>query len=407
VDNKEKIKQVATISANNDEAIGGLIAEAMEKVGPNGVITVEEAKSFETNLNVVEGMQFDEGYLSPYMITKEDTMEAVLDEPYILIYDKKITTVKPMIQLLEHLSQIGRPLLIISEGVEDEALATLVLNNLRGVLRTVAVKAPGFGDDQKQQMEDIAILTGGKVVSTEKGMKLEEVAINDLGEAKRVKVDKEKTTIVEGKGDKKALKARIDMITGLIKKTESSFDKDDLKKRMAKLSGGVAVIHVGAATETEMKEKKARVEDALASTRAAVEEGVVPGGGKALLNCSDAVKALSLTGEEGIGAAIILASLEVPMRQIAENAGKDGSVIVNKVLSMKHKEDGYNAANDVFENLVEAGVIDPAKVTRSAIQNAASAASMLLTTEAMVAEIKEDKKDMPQMPGGMGGMPPM
>ncbi len=409
VDNKEKIKQVATISANNDSAIGSLIAEAMERVGTNGVITVEEAKSLDTHLNVVEGMQFDEGYVSPYMATKEDTMEADLDEPYILLYDKKITTVKPLVQLLEHLSQIGRPLLIIAEGMEDEALATLVLNNLRGVLKTVAVKSPGFGEDQKHQMQDIAILTGGKVISTEKGMKLDDVSVEDLGQAKRAKVDKEHCTIVEGMGDKETVKKRIQAIAAQIKKTESSFDKDDLQKRTAKLSGGVAVVNVGAATETEMKEKKARVEDALSATRAAIEEGIVPGGGKALINTIPALSQLELDGEEAIGVHTILSSLEVPLKQIAINAGKDGSVILNKVMSLKDKDEGYNAATDVFENLIEAGVIDPAKVTRSAVQNAASASSMLITTEAMVTEIKEDKKDPPMMPPGMGGMgmPPM
>ena len=402
VDNKEKIKQVATISANNDEAIGGLIAEAMEKVGHDGVITVEEAKSLETHLNVVEGMQFDEGYVSPYMVTKEDTMEAILDEPYILIYDKKITTVKPLIKLLEHISQIGKPLLIIAEDVEDEALATLVLNNLRGVLKTVAVKAPGFGDDQKHQLEDIATLTGGKVISSEKGMKLEDVTIDDLGEAKRVKVDKEKTTIVEGKGDSQKIKERIEAIKKQIEKTESEFDKEDLQKRLAKLAGGVAVINVGAPTETEMKEKKARVEDALAATRAAVEEGIVPGGGKALINAIPALDKFQLQGEEAIGVNIIRQALSTPLKQISENAGKDGGVILNKVLSLKDKDAGYNAATDRFENLILAGVIDPAKVTRSALQNAASAASMLVTTEAMVAEIKEEEKKEQAGPG----MPP-
>ncbi len=399
VDNKEKIKQVATISANNDEAIGGLIAEAMEKVGHDGVITVEEAKSLETHLNVVEGMQFDEGYVSPYMVTKEDTMEAILDEPYILIYDKKITTVKPLIRLLEHISQIGKPLLIIAEDVEDEALATLVLNNLRGVLKTVAVKAPGFGDDQKHQLEDIATLTGGKVISSEKGMKLEDVTIDDLGEAKRVKVDKEKTTIVEGKGDSQKIKERIEAIKKQIEKTESEFDKEDLQKRLAKLAGGVAVINVGAPTETEMKEKKARVEDALAATRAAVEEGIVPGGGKALINAIPALDKFQLQGEEAIGVNIIRQALSTPLKQISENAGKDGGVILNKVLSLKDKDAGYNAATDRFENLILAGVIDPAKVTRSALQNAASAASMLVTTEAMVAEIKEEEKKEQAGPG--------
>ncbi len=407
VNNKEEIKQVASISANNDEVIGGLIAEAMEKVGSDGVITVEEAKSIETHLNIVEGMQFDEGYVSPYMSTKEDTMEAVLDEPYILIYDKKITTVKPLIQLLEHLSQIGRPLLIIAEGLEDEALATLVLNNLRGVLKTVAVKSPGFGDDQKNQLQDIAIMTGGKVISSEKAMKLEDVSVNDLGEAKRVKISKDSTTIVEGNGDKAKVKQRIDSIKKQIESSDSKFDKEDLQKRLAKLSGGVAVINVGAATETEMKEKKARVEDALASTRAAAEGGIVAGGGKALLNALPELENLKLEGEEAIGVRIIKEAITFPVKQIAENAGKDGSVILNKVISLKGKDEGYNAATDTFEDLVVAGVIDPSNVTKTALINAASAASMLITTEAMVTEIKEDKKVAPpMMPQGMG-MPPM
>jgi len=406
IDSKEKITQVATISANNDEVIGKLISDAMEKVGSEGVITVEEAKSTETHLTVVEGMQFDDGYVSPYMVTKEDTMEAILEEPYILIYEKKITTIKPLVQLLEHISQIGRPLLIIAEDVEDEALATLVLNNLRGVLRTCAVKAPGFGDEQKKMLEDIAIITGGNVISTEKGMKLEDAAITDLGQAKKVRIDKEKTTIVEGQGNKEEIKKRVEQIKKLIEKSTSEFDKEDLHKRLAKIAGGVAVINVGAPTETEMKEKKARVEDALASTRAAVEEGIVAGGGVTLLRASANLSSLKLDGEEAIGVNIIINALKVPAYQIAVNAGKDGAVILNEIMNSKDKEYGYNAAKDKFENLFQAGVIDPAKVTRSALVNAASAASMLLTTEAMVTEIKGDKKDMP--PGGMPpGMPMM
>ncbi len=401
IDSKEKITQVASISANNDEVIGKLISEAMEKVGPEGVITIEEAKSTETHLTVVEGMQFDEGYVSPYMITKEDTMEAILEDPYILIYDKKITTIKPLVSLLEHISQTGRPLLIIAEDVEDEALATLVLNNLRGVLKAVAVKSPGFGDDQKRMLEDIAILTGGTVISTEKGMKLEDVSINDLGQAKKVRVSKDKTTIVEGNGSKEEIKKRIEQIKKQIEQTDSEFDKEDLQKRLAKLAGGVAVINVGAPTETEMKEKKARVEDSLASTRAAVEEGIVAGGGVTLLKASETLNTLNLEGEEAIGVNIIKNALRVPAWQIAKNAGKDGSVIVNQILSNSDKEYGYNAAKDRFENLVEAGIIDPAKVTRSALENAASAAAMLLTTEAMVSEIKEEKKEPPMPPSQM------
>ncbi len=401
IDNKEKITQVASISANNDEVIGKLISEAMEKVGSEGVITIEEAKSTHTHLTVVEGMQFDEGYVSPYMVTKEDTMEAILEDPYILIYDKKITTIKPLVNLLEHISQTGRPLLIIAEDVEDEALATLVLNNLRGVLKAVAVKAPGFGDDQKRMLEDIAILTGGTVISTEKGMKLEDVSINDLGQAKKVRVNKDKTTIVEGNGSKEDIKKRIEQIKKQIEQTDSEFDKEDLQKRLAKLAGGVAVINVGAPTETEMKEKKARVEDSLASTRAAVEEGIVAGGGVTLLKASLELEKLDVEGEEAIGVSIIKNALKVPAWQIAKNAGKDGSVIINQILSNSDKEYGYNAAKDRFENLVEAGIIDPAKVTRSALENAASAAAMLLTTEAMVSEIKEDKKEPPMPPSQM------
>jgi len=405
VDNKEKITQVATISANNDDEIGNLISDAMEKVGSEGVITIEEAKSLKTTLTLTEGMQFDEGYVSPYMVNQEDTMEAILNEPYILIYDKKITTIKPLVSLLENVSQIGRPLLLIADDIEDEALATLVVNNLRGIFKIVGIKAPGFGDDQKQMLQDIAALTGGNVIVTDKGMKLEDVSIDDLGEAKKVRITKDKTTIVEGMGEKEKLKLRIETIKKQINQSDSEFDKDDLKRRLAKLTGGVAVINVGAATETEMKEKKARVEDSLASTKAATEEGIVAGGGVTLLRAVKVLTSLKLEGEQQIGVNIIYNALKAPAIQIALNAGKDGSVIVNRILESNEENFGYNAAKDRFEDMIQAGIVDPAKVTRSALQNAASAASMLLTTESMVSEIKEDKKDQPMMPPP--GMPMM
>lgn len=400
---KEKIAQVATISANNDEEIGRLIADAMEKVGGAGVITVEEAKSMETTLEVVEGMQFDRGYLSPYMVTDAEKMETVLENALILLYDKKITTMKDLVPLLEKAAREGKPLLIVCEDMEGEALATIVLNLLRGVLKIVVVKAPGFGDDQKDMLEDVAILTNGKVISEEKGMKLETVSLSDLGQAKKIRVDKEKTLIVEGAGDKKKINLRIAQLENLIKTTTSNYEKEDLQKRLAKLSGGVAVINVGAATEVEMKDKKAKVDDALHATRAAVEEGVVPGGGVVLLRASIDLEKIKLHGEEQIGADIVRRAIEEPIRQISKNAGKDGAVIIEKIKVEKNFNFGYNAKTDVFEDLVKSGVIDPTKVTRTALQNASSIASMILTTEAIVAEIPEKKEPSHEHPG-MGGM---
>ncbi len=401
---KDKIAQVATISANNDTEIGKLIADAMEKVGHNGVITVEEAKSMETSLEVVEGMQFDRGYLSPYMVTDTEKMEALLEEPYILIFDKKLTKMKELIPLLESVAESGRPLMIIAEDVEGEALATIVVNLLRGALKIIAVKAPGFGDDQKAMLEDIAVLTGAKVISEEIGMKLEEATIEDLGRAKKVRVSKENTTIVEGMGDPASIKERVRMIDSQVKVTESDFDKEDLQKRLARLSGGVAVINVGAATETEMKEKKARVDDALSATRAAVEEGVVPGGGTTLLRAISALKDLKLKGDQQIGVEIIKRAIEEPLRQIAFNSGKEPSIVVDK---LKNSEDGigYNAKTDKYVDMMAEGIIDPTKVTRSALQNAASIAGMILTTEVAVTDIP--KKDEPAMPPMGGGMPMM
>ncbi len=407
VKTKEKIVQVATISANNDEEVGKLIADAMEKVGHGGVITVEEAKAMETSLEVVEGMQFDRGYLSPYMVTDPEKMEAVLEDAYLLIYDKKIAGMKELIPILEAAAREHKPLVIVCEDLEGEALATIVLNLLRGTIKVVAVKAPGFGDEQKEMLEDLATLTGGKVISEDKGMKLESAKASDLGRAKRIKVDKEKTVIVEGAGDKQKIKARCAQIEALIKSSDSESEKEDFQKRLAKLMGGVAVINVGAATETEMKEKKARVEDALHATRAAVEEGVVPGGGVTLLRAIAELGNFKLEGEEQIGVEIIKKAIEEPIRQIVKNAGKDGSVIVAKLLSEKDVNMGYNAKTDTFEDMFKAGVLDPTKVVRSALQNAASIAGMVLTTEAMVTDIKDKKgKDEPDM-GGMGGMPGM
>jgi chaperonin GroEL len=408
VKEEEKVKQVATISANNDEEVGKLIADAMEKVGHTGVITVEEAKSMETSLDVVEGMQFDKGYMSPYMATDTEKMDAMLEDAYVLIYDKKISAMKELVKILEMVAGQNKPLLIISEEVEGEALATLILNIIRGAIKVVAVKAPGFGDDQKDTLEDIAILTGAKVISEEKGMKLENVQLEDLGQAKRIKVDKENTTIVEGLGDKTKVDERVSQIKAQIEKADSDMDKEDFQKRLAKLAGGVAVINVGAATETEMKEKKARVDDALNATRAAVEEGVVAGGGVTLLRAGSELESLGLENDQLVGVDILKRALEEPTRQIAFNAGKEGSVIVER---LKKEEDnmGYNAKTDKFEDLVEAGVIDPTKVTRIALQNAASIAGMVLTTEALVTDIKEKDSDGPAMPpmGGMGGMPGM
>ena len=404
-DHKE-IAQVGTISANNDSTIGNIIAEAMEKVGKEGVITVEEAKSMETTLEVVEGMQFDRGYISPYFVTDPEKMTAVLNDPYILINEKKISSMKDLLPVLEQVAKSGRPLLIIAEEVDGEALATLVVNKLRGTFSCAAVKAPGFGDRRKAMLEDIAILTGGQMISEDLGIKLENVSLKDMGTAKRITIDKDNTTIVDGGGEKSALEGRVKQIRAQIDETTSDYDREKLQERLAKLIGGVAVINVGAATETEMKEKKARVEDALNATRAAVEEGIVPGGGIALLRCLPALNALKTEGEETLGVNIIRRALEEPVRQIANNAGFEGSVVVEKVKEEKGAF-GFNADTGVYEDLMKAGVMDPTKVTRFALQNAASVASLLLTTEAMVAE-KPSKNEpaMPAMPpgGGMGGM---
>jgi chaperonin GroEL len=402
---KKEIAQVATISANSDSVIGDLIADAMEKVGKDGVITVEEAKGLETTLETVDGMQFDRGYLSPYFVTDPDKMEAVLEDAMILIHDKKISSMKDLLPVLEKVAQMGKPLLIIAEDVEGEALATLVVNKLRGTLKVCAVKAPGFGDRRKQMLQDIAVLTGGQVISEELGFKLENAVVSDLGSAKRVVVDKDDTTIVDGAGDHDAIKGRINEIRVAIDKTTSDYDREKLQERLAKLAGGVAVINVGAATETEMKEKKARVEDALHATRAAVEEGIVPGGGVALLSAQKALdKVKRDDSDEMIGVQIVRRALEEPLRQIAQNAGAEGSIVVEKVREKKDKGFGYNAATDKYEDLVKAGVIDPTKVTRTALQNAASIAGLLLTTEAVVVDQPEEEK-MPAMPGGgMGDM---
>ena len=403
---KKEIAQVGTISANNDREIGNLIAEAMEKVGKDGVITVEEAKGLETTLETVEGMQFDRGYLSPYFVTDPEKMEAVLDDPYILIHDKKISAMKELLPVLEKVAQSGRPLLIIAEDVEGEALATLVVNKLRGTLKVAAVKAPGFGDRRKEMLRDIAVLTGGQVISEELGFKLENATLNDLGRAKRVVVDKDNTTIVDGKGKEADIQGRINEIKAAIEKTTSDYDREKLQERLAKLSGGVAVINVGAATETEMKEKKARVEDALHATRAAVEEGIVAGGGVALIRAQSALERIRGTEDEKIGVEIVRRALEEPIRMIAQNAGAEGSIVVAKVKESKDKNFGYNAATDTYEDLVKAGVIDPTKVTRTALQNAASIAGLLLTTECVVVEKKEEKPAPVGGPpgGGMGGM---
>ncbi|MEW6350181.1 MAG: chaperonin GroEL [Thermodesulfobacteriota bacterium] len=398
---KQEIAQVGTISANNDSTIGGIIAEAMEKVGKEGVITVEEAKAMDTSLEVVEGMQFDRGYLSPYFVTDPERMEASLENPFILIHEKKISNMREMLPLLEQVARAGRPLVIVAEDVEGEALATLVVNKLRGTLSGAAVKAPGFGDRRKAMLEDIAILTGGQVISEDLGLKLENVTMDDLGSAKRVTIDKDNSTIVDGAGSKDKIEGRVRQIRTQIEETTSDYDREKLQERLAKLVGGVAVINVGAATETEMKEKKARVEDALNATRAAVEEGIVPGGGVAYLRCIDAVKALHLDGDQGSGAKIVLRALEEPIRQIAENAGVEGSIVVERVKNEKGAY-GFNAATEIYEDLIKAGVIDPAKVTRLALANAASVAGLMLTTTVMVAE-KPKEKDTPPMPGG--GMP--
>jgi chaperonin GroEL len=397
------IAQVGTISANNDETIGEIIAEAMEKVGKDGVITVEEAKTLETSLEVVEGMQFDRGYLSPYFVTDPERMEAVLENPYILIHEKKISNMKDLLPILEKIAQQGAPLLIIAEDVEGEALATLVVNKLRGTLKVASVKAPGYGDRRKAMLEDIAVLTGGKAITEDLGIKLENVKLDDLGRAKKITIDKDNTTIVEGNGKTKDIEGRVKQIRTQVEETTSDYDREKLQERLAKLVGGVAVIKVGAATETEMKEKKARVEDAMHATKAAVEEGIVPGGGVALLRSVKAVEALKVGGDEGVGVNIIRRALEEPLRQIASNAGYEGAVVVAKVREAKNAEEGFNALTDKYENLVEAGVIDPTKVVRSALQNASSIASLLLTTEALVSEIPEDKPE--PAAGHGGGMP--
>jgi chaperonin GroEL len=400
VKDKEEIKQVATVSANWDTTIGEIIADAMDKVGKDGTITVEEAKSIETTLDVVEGMQFDKGYLSPYFVTNAESMETRMDDPYILIFEKKISNLKDMLPLLEKVAKSGKSLLIIAEEVEGEALATLVVNKLRGTLQVCAVKAPGFGDRRKAMLEDIAILTGGRFISEDIGIKLESVGLEDMGRAKSVVVDKENTTIVEGNGKSSDIQGRVNQIRRAIEETTSDYDREKLQERLAKLAGGVAVINVGAATETEMKEKKARVEDALHATRAAVEEGIVPGGGVALLRCVGAIEALKLQGDEQIGVDIVKRAIEAPLRSLTSNAGVEGSIIVQEVKRRKNNE-GYNVATGQFEDLVKAGVVDPKKVTRSALQNAASIAGLLLTTECLITELPE--KEKPAAPAGHGG----
>jgi len=401
--NKKEIAQVGTISANGDETIGNIISEAMEKVGKEGVITVEEAKGLETTLEVVEGMQFDRGYLSPYFVTDPERMECVLQDPYILIHEKKISSMKDLLPLLEQVARAGKPLLIIAEDVEGEALATLVVNKIRGVLSTCAVKAPGFGDRRKAMLEDIAILTGGKMIAEDLGIKLESITLNDLGRAKRLTVDKDNTTIIDGAGSKKEIEARVKQIRAQIEETTSDYDREKLQERLAKLVGGVAVINVGAATETEMKEKKARVEDALNATRAAVEEGVVPGGGIAFIRCLKAIEKGDWPEGEKVGVEIVRRALEEPVRQIANNAGVEGSVVVNRVREGTGAF-GFNAQTGNYEDLMASGVIDPAKVARTALQNASSVSSLMLTTEALVAERpKEEEPKVPPGPG-MGGM---
>jgi chaperonin GroEL len=406
----DAIAQVGTVSANGDTTIGNIIAEAMNKVGKDGVITVEESRTMDTSLEVVEGMQFDRGYLSPYFVTDPERMEAVLENPLILINEKKISSMKDLLPLLEQVAKMGKPMLIIAEDVEGEALATLVVNKLRGTLNIAAVKAPGFGDRRKAMLEDIAILTGGKVISEDLGIKLENVKLEDLGRAKKITIDKDNTTIVEGAGKQADIEGRVKTLRAQIEETTSDYDREKLQERLAKLVGGVAVIKVGAATETEMKEKKARVEDAMHATRAAVEEGIVPGGGVTLVRAAKALEKFqtSKDGEgdpdEQIGVNIVRRALEEPLRQIVQNAGKEGAVVVERVRSEKNENVGFNAQTEQFEDLVKAGVIDPAKVTRTALQNAASIAGLMLTTEAMVSELPEEDKAGPAMPGGMGGM---
>ncbi len=406
----DAIAQVGTVSANGDQTIGNIIAEAMNKVGKDGVITVEESKTMETSLEVVEGMQFDRGYLSPYFVTDPERMEAVLENPLILINEKKISSMKDLLPLLEQVAKMGKPMLIIAEDVEGEALATLVVNKLRGTLNIAAVKAPGFGDRRKAMLEDIAILTGGKVISEDLGIKLENVKLEDLGRAKKITIDKDNTTIVEGAGKQSDIEGRVKTLRAQIEDTTSDYDREKLQERLAKVVGGVAVIKVGAATETEMKEKKARVEDAMHATRAAVEEGIVPGGGVAFVRAAKTLEKFQINKEgegdpdEQIGVNIVRRALEEPLRQIVQNAGKEGAVVVERVRSEKNENVGFNAQTEEFEDLVKAGVIDPAKVTRIALQNAASIAGLMLTTEAMVSELPDDDKGSPAMPGGMGGM---
>jgi chaperonin GroEL len=404
VSDRTEIAQVATVSANWDKTIGEIIADAMDKVGKDGTITVEEAKSIETTLEVVEGMQFDKGYLSPYFVTNAEAMEAVLESAYVLIYEKKISSLKDLLPLLEKVAKAGRPLLIIAEDVEGEALATLVVNKLRGTLQVCAVKAPGFGDRRKAMLEDIAVLTGGRLISEDLGIKLENIKLEDLGRAKRITIDKENTTIVEGEGKKADIQGRVAQIRRQIEETTSDYDSEKLQERLAKLAGGVAVINVGAATETEMKEKKARVEDALHATRAAVEEGIVPGGGVAYLRTQKTLDNIKdLEPDEKVGVAIVRRAIEEPTRQLADNAGKEGALVVEEVKKRKGNE-GYDVAADEYTDLVKAGIVDPTKVTRTALQNAASIAGLLLTTEALVTEIPEKEKTPPMPPGGMGGM---
>jgi len=407
VNDTAQIKQVATISANGDETIGGIIAEAMDKVGKEGTITVEEAKSMETTLEVVEGMQFDNGYMSPYFITEKDTMTVSLEDAYVLLHDKKISSLKDILPILEQVSQAGKPLVLIAEDVEGEALATLVVNRLRGTLQCCAVKAPGFGDRRKAMLEDIAILTGGSVVSEDKGRKLESTTLRDLGRARSIRIDKDNTTVISGAGKTTDIKARIEQLTRQIDETTSDYDREKLQERRAKLSGGVAVINVGAATETEMKEKKARVEDALHATRAAVEEGIVPGGGVALLRCVGSLEKLQAAGDIQIGIDIVRRALEAPLRTLADNAGVEGSLVVQEVRKSAKKSFGYDVENDEYGDMLEKGIIDPKKVTRAALQNASSIAALMLTTEAMISEIPEKKDAAPPAPGpgaGMGDM---
>ena len=399
----DMIAQVGTISANNDETIGKIIAEAMKKVGKDGVITVEESKTLETQLEVVEGMQFDRGYLSPYFVTDPERMEAIQENAYILIHEKKISSMKDLLPLLEQIAKSGKPLLIIAEDVEGEALATLVVNKLRGTLQVAAVKAPGFGDRRKAMLQDIATLTGGKAITEDLGIKLENVQVSDLGQAKKITIDKDNTTVVEGKGKHSEIEGRVKEIRSQIDKTTSDYDREKLQERLAKLVGGVAVIKVGAATETEMKEKKARVEDAMHATRAAVEEGIVPGGGVALARCVTALDKLKLEGDEQIGVNIVKRALQEPLRQIAENSGEEGAIVLGKVNDSKDNNFGYNALTGEYEDLVKAGVLDPTKVVRTALQNAGSIASLMLTTEALVADIPEEKKGAPMGGGGHGG----